>query len=136
MPGRSSPKASSAALSVMPNRSRAYPCAQSDSEQWVCTGTPVDAASSPRPRSRSSVQAGVKRGVMIGRTRPRPASMAVISSIDRALAATPAAAEWSRYHSGVPSGWSMATRPTKARWPASAAARASAEVASTSMVAK
>ena len=82
------------------------------------------------------MQAGLKRGVMIGRTSPRPASMAVISSTDRALAAMPAAAEWSRYHSGVPSGWSIATRPTKARWPASAAARASAEVASTSMVAK
>jgi hypothetical protein len=73
---------------------------------------------------------------MIGRTRPRPASIAVISSIDRALAATPATAEWSRYHSGVPSGWSIATRPTKARWPASAVARASAEVAAPSIVAK
>ena len=120
----------------MPNRSRAYSCAQSDSEQWVWTGTPVAAASSPSPRSRSSVQAGVKRGVMIGRTRPRPASMAAISSIDRALAATPAAADRSRYHSGVPSGWSIATRPTNARWPAPAAVRASADAASTSIVAK
>ena len=96
----------------------------------------VDAASSPSPRSSSSVQAGVNRGVTIGRTRPRPASMASISSIDRALASMPAAADGSRYHSGVPSGWSIATRPTNARCPASAAVRARADVAATSTVAK
>ena len=58
---------------------------------------------------------------------PPPRVDGRISSIDRALAATPSAAEWSRYHSGVPSGWSIATRPTNARWPASTATRANAE---------
>jgi hypothetical protein len=82
------------------------------------------------------VQAGVKRGVTIGWTSPRPASSARMASMDRLLAVTPLAASASRYQAGVPSGWSIATRPTYARCPALAAASASTVVASTSTVAK
>ena len=56
------------------------------------------------PRKRSSLHAGMKRGVMIGWTRRYGSGSAVICSMDRRDARTPSAADTSRYHSGVPSG--------------------------------
>ena len=77
----------------------------------------------------------MNRGVTIGCTsRGRPARPR-ISSIDRALASTPKSASASRYQGGVPVGWSIATRPTKARWPWRRQAAASAVVAGSWMLA-